>query len=127
MTSRFQMLDNACWPQEPRIEWERVTLNDPVADPNDYLFQDPDYATEDQARLDAYQRGDWSFIGIRAKATVYVPIGGNSFATYELHSPGLWSIESDSDESYLASVYEDERAALRNALQAMGQAALAEN
>jgi hypothetical protein len=50
------------------IEIEMVTQHDADAHPHDYLFQDPDYWQEDQARLKAWQNDEWHFVGIRARA-----------------------------------------------------------
>lgn len=100
------------------ITFERITEHDPDADPREYLFQDPDYKTEDQARLDAWQNDEWHFIGIQAKATCLIVRNGTG-VYYTLTSPGLWAIESDSDESYLESVYEEEIATLKADIAAM--------
>lgn len=97
-----------------QIEIDMAETYDPHADPRDYLFQDPDYRAEDEARLKAWLNDEWYFVGIRARATIKVPYGGNphSWITSELFSPGLWGIESDSSEEYFAEVYRDERALL---------------
>ena len=93
------------------IEIEMVTSHDPDSDPGDYLFQDPDYREQDQARLDAWRNDEWRFLGIRAKATIKIPHGSNPdcWITSELLSPGLWGIESDSGDPYFQKVYQDER------------------
>jgi hypothetical protein len=96
------------------IEIDMLTTYDPVADPCDYLFQDPDYREQDQARLDAWRNDEWHFVGIRARATVRIPYGINPdcWITSELLSPGLWGIESDSGARYFQDVYREERAIL---------------
>ena len=93
------------------IEIEMVTSHDPDADPRDYLFQDPDYREQDQARLDAWRNDEWYFLGIRAKATIKIPHGSNPdcWIASELLSPGLWGIESDSGDPYFREVYREER------------------
>jgi hypothetical protein len=106
------------------IKLERVTLDDDDASPNDYLFQDDDYKEQDQARLDAFRSGDWTFIGIQAVA--HIEIVRNGTATlYTLSSPGLWAIESDSSEDYLNEVFEDECNALKADIAAFGNATYA--
>lgn len=47
----------------------------------------------------------------RAKATIKIPHGSNPecWIASELLSPGLWGVESDSDEQYFQQVYQDER------------------
>lgn len=75
----------------------------------------------DAERLAAYRKGDWHMIGIRAVATIWVQ--RDSYRTnYEITSPGLWGIESDSEESYLQSVYKEECSILQTDIAAMGAA-----
>jgi hypothetical protein len=94
-----------------QIDIDKVTLCDPHAQPLDYLFQDPAYREQDEARLQAWRNDEWYFVGIRARATIKIPYGGNPecWITAELLSPGLWGIESDSGEEYFEQVYRDER------------------
>jgi hypothetical protein len=96
------------------IDIDRVETYDPVADPRDYLFQDPDYRAEDEARLKAWLGDEWHFVAIRARATIKIPCGSNPdcWITSELLSPGLWGIESDSSAEYFEEVYREERALL---------------
>jgi hypothetical protein len=100
------------------IEIDKVETYDPVADPREYLFQDPDYRAEDEARLKSWLDGDWHFVAIRARATIKLPYGRNPdcWITSELFSPGLWGIESDSGREYFEEVYRDERAVLMGML-----------
>jgi hypothetical protein len=93
------------------IEIEMVQTCDQDAHPNDYLFQDPQYHEQDQARLKAWRNGEWRFVGIRAKATIKIPHGSNPecWIASDLSSPGLWGVESDSDDEYFQQVYQDER------------------
>jgi hypothetical protein len=101
--------------------FEMVVAHDPQSHPKDYLFQDPRYCEQDEARLDAWRKGQWHFVGIRAKATIKFPYGDNPdcWITSELLSPGLWSVESDSGDEYFRQVYEDERAILRGMLDSL--------
>ena len=96
------------------VEIDMLTSFDQDASPLDYLFQDPNYRTEDQARLDAWRNGEWHFVGIRARATIKIPHGINPhcWITSELLSPGLWGIESDSGDEYFLQVYQEEREVL---------------
>ncbi len=72
-------------------------------------------------RIAAYKRGDWHMIGIRAVATIWIS-HGNYCTNYELKSPGLWGIESDSDAAYLESVFREECNVLQADIAAMGAA-----
>lgn len=93
---------------------DMLTTYDPDADPRDYLFQDPDYRDQDEARLKAWRNDEWHFVGIRARATIRIPYGINPdcWITSEVLSPGLWGIESDSADEYFDEVYREERAIL---------------
>ena len=101
-----------------QIDIDMVTQYDQYAHPNDYLFQDPDYRREDQERLDAWRRGDWHFVGIRAKAQINLPYGTNPdcWITSEIVSPGLWAVESDAGDNYFRQVFEEEKAILLDML-----------
>lgn len=101
------------------ITWYREELEDSDASPRDYLFQDPDYQEEDQARLEAWQAGDWHMVGIRARAEILIVRNGMG-TTHTLTSAGLWGVESDSGEEYLSTVFEEEKAALLEDMRAMG-------
>ena len=52
------------------VEIDMIATYDQVAEPLDYLFQDPDYREEDEARLKAWRNEEWHFVGIRARATI---------------------------------------------------------
>ncbi len=93
------------------IEIDMVETYDQDAHPLDYLFQDPDYRQQDEARLAAWRNEDWHFVGIRARATIKLPHGSNPecWTTSELLSPGLWGIESDSGDDYFRQVFDEER------------------
>lgn len=93
------------------VEIDMLATYDQDADPLGYLFQDPDYREEDEARLKAWRDDEWHFIGIRARAIINIPYGTNPrcWITSELLSPGLWGIESDSRDNYFEQVYQEER------------------
>ena len=103
------------------IDWSMEECDDTMAHPADYLFQDPDYREEDRARLAAFNRGEWRFIGIRARASILIVSGGVG-THYDMTSAGLYGIESDSGREYLESVFEEERETLLADLQCMGRA-----
>lgn len=112
-----------------KVQFERLQCDDSDGDIS-YLQQDyrdvtptqrAEYLARDRARLDAYKRGDWHFIGIRARAHVDVT-RGKVTTSYTLDSPGLWGIESDSDDSYLESVFREEAEMLEDDIKAFGNA-----
>lgn len=95
----------------------------PSADPNAAGYVEPALFETETAkattRMNAWKAGIWWYVGVRAKAIIMVRRSGVG-TVYELTSPGLWGIESDSDESYLASVFENECEILRNDLAMIG-------
>lgn len=96
-------------------ELQIVYAYDQESDPNDYLFQDPDYKEEDQARLDAFNSGDWHMLGILVRAELVV-----NGVPQTIQSPGLWAIESDSGNDYLNEVAGDEYEQLLEILSQLG-------
>lgn len=129
-------------PQKLHIQWQMRTIEDESADRPDQMCDGfwPSTDSEDagfigenpatpfeqqmeeaQARMDAFDAGDWGFVGIVAVANLLIPIGGGSFRIMTLQSAGLWGIESDSGE-YLLEVYEDEKASLLGELKTLGEA-----
>ena len=81
---------------------------------------DPEYIGQDYARAEAYNRGDWCMTGVRAGVTLHIPIGDGSTVAQPITSPGLWGVESDAGDEYIASVYAEECETLAIMLAAMG-------
>jgi len=84
-----------------------------------YVDQDADTSYLDQDdfddRRDAYQRGDFYFVGVRVEAEVVI-----NGTTQTLVSPGLWGIESDSGDAYFLEVANEEYDELRKTLKTVG-------
>lgn len=81
------------------------------ADPDvSYLEQD-----EFEDRLEAYKGGEFHFIGVRIEAEVSI-----ADTVQTLTSPGLWGVESDTDEAGLDQIAGDEWEALRAVLKTIG-------
>lgn len=79
------------------------------------------YVRQDYERMEALNRGDFCFIGIRAEAQYSIgKVHGDSYLLQDLSSGGLCGIESDSDAAYLKSVEEEELAELRKQLAGIG-------
>jgi hypothetical protein len=74
-----------------------------------------------QTRMDRFNEGAWHYIGVRARAELAIPVGQGCRRLMTVESAGLWGVESDSDPDYLASVYADEREALKGELQTLGR------
>jgi len=132
MHTQFRMIDAPSRPQVPTIEFRDLTTPDDCPDLS-WLVDESRYTDEsaadrrkaeqqDQDRLDAYNRGDWSMIGLQCQATIYIPAGGSSFAVYTLTSPGVWGVESDAAADYHGEILADERSTLRKHLTALADA-----
>lgn len=80
-----------------------------------------EWMDEDNERLDAYGRS-WYMMGIRAFARIQIPLGmsDGSRIMHSVYTPGLWGIESDSDDPYFREVEDDELDTLKTMLMALG-------
>ena len=92
----------------------------PDTDPDtSYLYQDdPDFSE----RREAFERGDFGFVGVRAVAEItfeHEDTGGWTQGP-RVTTPGLWGIEDDSGEDYFREVGEDEAGELVDMLHALG-------
>ena len=129
--NQFRNIDRPSAPQTVSIEFIRAQAPDEYPDLSflEQSYSDVENDAErenmqkaDEARLAAYNRGDWYMRGLFVEARISVPIGGGSFALYTLRSPGLWGVESDCGASYENEVWQEEEHALRAALKEMGAA-----
>jgi len=123
MTQDYRMLDRAPGQALMTVHAEaieRVVCPDP--DP-DLSYLDPDHAAENAERLAAYRTGDWSCLGIKAKASFLIGLG-EAAIIQTVESPGLWGIESDSDAGYLSEVFGEETGILRDLLGQLGVAVI---
>lgn len=75
----------------------------------------PNSPEEDYQRSEAYNRGDWRMIGIRATARLIV-----DGVRQTIRTAGLWGIESDSSQEYFDETGEEELKALRSMLRELG-------
>jgi hypothetical protein len=93
------------------VEFARITIEDEDAAPTDYDC----YSAE---QIKAFHAGDWSYIGIRAQARCMIV--ANGIGTYvNIDSPGIWGVESNSGDDYLAELYREECEQLKSMLAAM--------
>lgn len=77
------------------------------------------YIEEDYQRHEAFNRGEWDSIGVRAAVELPIPYGKDRILT-RIESPGLWGIESDSGEKYFDSVFQEESNILADMLAELG-------
>lgn len=104
--------------EKARMERAGVTLNLKAHNAN--FWRDVLYTCEDYGRAEAYNRGDWHMLGIRAQVEVRIPTKHNSWIVHTVHSPGLWGIASDGNDSYREQVFQDECSVLVDMLKEMG-------
>ena len=81
---------------------------------------DADYIEQDYKRAEAYNRGDWLCIGIRAEAEVSYDAGNGSRRLEKFTSGGLWGVESDSGKGYIAEIESAEIQDLKAHLEVFG-------
>ena len=70
-------------------------------------------------RLAEYRQGRFDFVGVRAAVELPIPYGTDHILV-TIESPGLWGVESDSDEDYLESIFQEECDTLADMLAALG-------
>jgi len=110
MTTRKRVVEVPRKRSAPEVQSIHVRVM-PDEDPDtSYLDQD-----EFEDRREAYQRGEFSFVGVRAEAQVVI-----EGIVQTLTSGGMWGIESDSDEAYIKDVALEEYDNLRDILKAVG-------
>ncbi len=104
------------------VTFTKLTHDDTESSPHDWMDDQEDM---DVARLDAWHAGEWCLIGIQAEAEIIIVRGGTAIG-HTLRSGGLWSVESDSDADYLASVYAEECEALLADIAMLGKGVIVE-
>jgi len=75
----------------------------------------PDSVRQDYERMEAYNRGEWGMLGIRAEADIVV-----SHTLQTIKSPGLWSVESDSGSDEFRQIADEQVEELKSILAEMG-------
>jgi hypothetical protein len=109
MTARKRVVEAPRRRTAPKVHEIRVRVHD--EDP-DTSFLDQDEFADRRAE---FERGDFSFVGVRAEAEVVV-----EGVLQTLMSGGLWGIESDSSKEYIEDVALEEYDGLREILKAIG-------
>lgn len=78
------------------------------------------YIRQDYERMEGLNNQNWCFLGITARAEIGIPQRDGGHLVQRLTSGGLWGIESDSDESDLKGVENDQLSELRDVLKQFG-------
>lgn len=73
------------------------------------------YCLQDFERMQGYNTGEWSFIGIKAEAQIVV-----AGLCQTITSGGIWGIESDSDRDHFRMIESEEIDQLKSQLHAIG-------
>lgn len=116
MTARKRVVEATRRRSAPTVQEIRVrVMHDEDPDTSYFDSGDPEYKDQDEDRKKQYERGDFSFVGVRAEADVVI-----EGVSQKLTSGGLWGIESDSGDEYIENVALEEYDALRNILKAVG-------
>lgn len=142
--SKFVNIDSRRRPQKVHISFQMILADDDTAgkpDSHDEGFwpsQDesaPGYVLPEnfetemrkaKARMAAFKRGAWGYVGVICRATIMLPIGGASFRMMTMDSAGIWGIESDAGD-YLQTVFEEEKAGLLDELRNLGNAIMSDD
>jgi hypothetical protein len=149
--NQFSNTDAPRLPQRVRISWELLTpaddsgdrpdenddgfwpslepdacgyIGDAAPDDVDGVAHQAEYERQleaAEARMAAWEADGWHYVGVVARARVFIPIGGGSFRVMTLDSGGLWGIESDAGD-YLREVFGQERENLLAELRTLGAA-----
>jgi hypothetical protein len=110
MATHKRVVEVARKRRSPELQAIRVLVL-PDEDP-DVSFLDQD---EFEDRKQAYGRGDFSFVGVRAEAEIVV-----DGILQTIVSGGLWGVESDAGDEYLREVADEEYNDLRRILKTLG-------
>lgn len=96
--------------KQPELRAVKVVFEvDP--DPDASYLEQEDFSS----RKKAYRRGDFHYVGVRAEAEVLIVE-----TTQTLTSPGTWGIESDTEDSELERLVDEEWKLLRDVLKTVG-------
>jgi hypothetical protein len=87
-----------------------------------WIGDNPEVSFEEQERkanerMIAWERDEWYYIGIQARAHVTVVCNGTG-TMLQFDSPGLWGIESDSGPEYINEVFQEECEKLKEIIKA---------
>lgn len=117
---RLELMDDNLDRPDERQDgfWPSLDKHDPgYIGPNPVVgFAAQHIAAQD--RMDAWEHGDWTYIGILARARVFIVRNGTG-RHLTLNSAGSWGMASDSDKEYLDEVYQAEVQELKGVIAAM--------
>jgi len=77
------------------------------------------YLAQDRERVAAYERDEWSMVGVRLVGEVTWDREGHIDSPLELRSAGVWGIESDSGRDYALETGREQEDDLRSQFEAL--------
>lgn len=84
-----------------------------------------EWIENDEKRLNQFNKGEVWQVGIRAKAVIAIPSKVNkSYKRTIIKSAGLWGIDSDSSESHIQEIEEEQLRELENELKMLNVAGI---
>lgn len=110
MATRKRVVEATRKRQAPQVRAIKALVL-PDEDPDTSWMDDPEHTD----RREAYENGDFVFIGVRAEAEIVV-----DGVIQHITSGGLWGTESDSGEEYIRVIAAEEYADLRKILTSIG-------
>ena len=115
MTARKRVVEATRKKSAPTVQEIRVrVMHDEDPDTSFFDSGDPEYKDQDEDRREQYERGDFSFVGVRAETDVDI-----QGVLQTLTSGGLWGVESDG-KVYIEEVAAEEYNDLRKILISIG-------
>ena len=115
MTARKRVVEATRKKSAPTVQEIRVrVMHDEDPDTSFFDSGDPEYKDQDEDRRKQYERGDFSFVGVRAETDVDI-----QGVLQTLTSGGLWGVESDG-KVYIEEVAAEEYNDLRKILISIG-------
>jgi len=92
----------------------------PSQDPDMAGYVGPNVSDEDfehmynkaQERMDAFKRGDWCHVIVKARAIIEIVRNGFYTQFVEIESDGYGGVEGDSGDKYMNEIFEKEKAEL---------------
>ena len=80
----------------------------------------PEYAEQEYGQMMAYERGDWSMMGISAIAEIHIPVFRDNWISQRIHSGGIWGVESNSTNSEIDNFDAEQISELKEVLKSLG-------
>jgi hypothetical protein len=87
---------------------------------NEDTCETQEHAQQHYERMLAYERGEWHYVGIQARADIATPCDSNSRLHNDITSGGVWGVESDSGIDHMQELETGQLNELKEALVHLG-------